>query len=165
MIRGSDREPERGRGRSELQSQRRPLSLARRWGQGSPLPWGAGSQGQGSLQVAGEAALGGWVWASQGGAGGTLLPGHLPVLVPPTSTCPSYKASREEGPPLLPETPQDEARSAAPRRTGGSRGARWVRGRVQGWGGWAAWVCGTRSGSLRLPAFGLRESWTEFQTK
>ncbi|XP_019657678.1 lymphocyte antigen 6D isoform X1 [Ailuropoda melanoleuca] len=41
----------------------------------------------------------------------------------PPSTCPSYKASREEGPPLLPETPQDEDGPAAPRCAGCDRWA------------------------------------------
>ncbi|XP_019657679.1 lymphocyte antigen 6D isoform X2 [Ailuropoda melanoleuca] len=41
----------------------------------------------------------------------------------PGGTCPSYKASREEGPPLLPETPQDEDGPAAPRCAGCDRWA------------------------------------------
>lgn len=95
------------------------------------------------------------------------MPGSLPTLTPPTSTCPSYKASREEGPPLLPETPQDEDGPAAPRCAGCGRRARWVRG----WGRADRWDLRDTRGKPVVLGFALRASGTprmpdsEFKTK
>ena len=55
-------------------------------------------RGQGSLQLAGQRC------APLEGVGQARR-GRFPLL-PPTSTCPSYKASGEEGLPLFPGTPE-----------------------------------------------------------
>lgn len=128
---GPDRQPEREDDEAASTEPVRPLSTARRWGRADPCLGGrvAGHPGPPRWQGQGQPRTGWWVWASQGGARGMPLPGWLPTSTPPTSSCPSYKASREEGPPLLPETSQDEDGPAAPRCTGCGRRARWVRAR------------------------------------
>lgn len=71
-------------------------------GRADPCP-GGGGQGQRLSSWQGRVGVGqpGWGWSFCNAS--AWLAAHS---APPISMCPSYKASGEEGPPLLPETPE-----------------------------------------------------------